>query len=75
MKNRRRMKLSRQTRKTRADERLANGRSPTEQLAALDKRLGVGKGAVRERARLAKLIGDKAATASEPKKVKKTKAK
>ena len=32
-----------------------NRRTPTAQLAVLDDRLGVGKGAVRERARLMKL--------------------
>ena len=56
MRNRLRKKISRQTRKARAQARLENGRTPSEQLAELDKRLGKGVGAVRERARLAKLI-------------------
>lgn len=72
MKNRLRKKISRQTRQARAAERMENGRTPAEQLAELDKRLGKGVGAVRERARLAKLIGAKeAAVPSKPKKAKK----
>lgn len=70
MKNRLRKKISRQTRQARAAERMENGRTPAEQLAELDKRLGKGVGAVRERARLAKLIGTEAET-SKPKKTKK----
>ena len=46
-------------RKAQADIRqdLAEKRSPAEQVARLDDRLGVGQGAVKERARLQKLIG------------------
>lgn len=39
-------------RKTRAAERAAVRRTPAQQLAELDRRLGVGKGAVKERIRL-----------------------
>jgi hypothetical protein len=37
-------------------QRQRDGRTPEEQLAILDMRLGVGKGAKKERARLAALI-------------------
>ncbi len=52
------MKVSLSGRRTRATERqtLANGRTPEQQLAELDLRLGVGVGAKKERARLATLI-------------------
>lgn len=56
------MKISLSGRRTRAAERteLSNGRTPEQQLAELDKRLGKGVGAARERARLAALVTPKA---------------
>jgi hypothetical protein len=56
LKTPRRNKVALAVRKTKVAERLANGRSPSEQLLALDARLGAGVGASRERTRLAKLI-------------------
>lgn len=56
MKTPRRNKIALAVRKAKVAVRLANGRTPAEQLAELDARLGAGKGAGRERARLAKLI-------------------
>jgi len=52
------MKISLSGRRTRAAERteLSNGRTPEQQLAELDKRLGKGVGATRERARLTALL-------------------
>ena len=47
------------TKQKEAGERAAERaeRTPAEQLSVLDRRFGVGLGAVRERARLAKLAG------------------
>lgn len=65
------MKVSLSNRRARAAERtkLSNGRTPEQQLAELDKRLGKGVGATRERARLAALVTPK--DAPKPKKTKK----
>lgn len=51
---------NREDRRERANERkeVADGRTPQEQLARLDDILGKGKGAVKERAKLAKKIKD-----------------
>ena len=60
LKHPRRNKVKLAVRRKTATERqtLRNGRTPQQQLEALDKRLGKGKGAKRERARLEKLIAE-----------------
>lgn len=52
-----RMSFRREDAKKRQDAR--NHRSPEQQLALLDSRLGAGKGAVRERARLQAMIEER----------------
>lgn len=75
IKTRRRNKVKLAVRKQTADQRLVlrNGRTPEQQLAELDKRLGLGVGAKKERKRLSKLIGGEAPKAE--KKAPKTKKK
>lgn len=59
MKTPKRNKVAVSVRRQNANKRMANGRTPAAQLAELDKRLGVGVGATKERARLAKLLAVK----------------
>jgi hypothetical protein len=54
-------------------QELSGAMTPEQRLKALDERLGVGVGAVRERARLQAKLGPKAEPKA-PKKVKKAKA-
>ena len=56
MSNVKRGRVSREKRRAAAAARLKREREPAEQLVALDERLGVGVGAEKERARLAKKV-------------------
>lgn len=62
IKHRRQNKVKLSVRKQTADKRLVlrNGRTPEQQLAELDKRLGKGVGAKKERKRLTKLAAGEA---------------
>jgi len=63
------MSMKKDLRKKYADERLAvtSNRTPEEQLKRLDEKYGEGKGAQKERAKLAKRISDMAAAPKEEK--------